>query len=242
MFNLFRVSKKLVWIFLIVIGVILLLLYGLKLIEPSSPLQNVTFSNITDHQITVSWTTVKPTRATIYVSKDGKFPLLPFLSKDIYKDDGEKTLNRAHFYTTHKVTVGNLEPNRTYSFRIYQDWKRIYPGTLVTGSTLNSINLPNPVYGRVLKSDRKPAIGVLVYFQATSSATPSALLSALTNKEGRWSLDLGNLRSKSLKSLFRISSSSAEIVVVDDGKQRFKAQSEQGKDKPWPDIVLQGRE
>lgn len=239
MSKLSRLPKKIFWIFLVFIAVIAFLFYSLKLIEPSSSPKNILFSNITDHQVTVTWVTDKPTRSKIYLSKDGKFPLLPFLSKDLYKDDGEKTLNKTNFYSTHKITVGDLEPNKTYEFRIYQDWKRIYQGTLRTGSTLNSINTPNPVYGRVLLSDKKtPAVGALVYLQVVQGATSSAMLSAMTNSDGRWSLDLGNLRSKDLKSPFKTASSSAEMIVVEIAKGRFKAETKPGKDEPWSDIIL----
>lgn len=216
-----------------------MLLYVLKLIEPVSLPQNIYFSNITDHQVTITWTTAKPTRAKIFVSKDGKFPLLPFLSKDLYKDDGEKLLAKNSFYTVHKITVGNLEPGKRYLFRIYYDWKRVYEDSFQTGPSLSSITAPSPVYGRIVKADGKsPLAGVLILLQAATGKNSSSFLSTLTNKKGRWSLDLGNLRNKDLTTSFKIASSSAEQLIIQTSQKSLKAQTKAGEDKPWPEVVF----
>lgn len=225
--------KKIILGLLLFLLVIFLLYYILKLIEPSGPPQNVLISNVTDHQVTITWTTQKPTKGALLVSDNGKFPILPIFTK-VFKDDGEKLLGKMNFYPTHKVTIDNLEPNKSYQFRIYQGWKKKYQGNFTTGPALSSINTPNPVYGRVISQDKKPVIGALVYF----SASGSSLLSTLTNNEGRWSMDLANLRSRDLKNPFKIASSSAEMVIVDNSKTRVKATTTTKQDNPWPDIIL----
>lgn len=233
------VRRYLIWIVIGLAVVIGLLLYALKLIEPSSAPQNILVTNITDHQATISWTTAKATRSVVVVSENGKFPILPVFAKITYKDDGEKKLNRERFYTTHHVTIDGLVSNKTYQYLIYQGWKKMVQGKLTTGPTLASIITPNPVYGRVLSSDKKPLVGAIVYFQADTDKERSALLSTLTNIEGRWNLDLGNLRTRNLKTAFKIASKSAEAVVVEAvNKGKGKAVTTLGKDKPWPDIIL----
>lgn len=225
-------SHKLLAVSLLFLTFLLLLFYLLKLIEPTSAVQNLFLSNITDHQVSISWTTVKATKGAVIISEDNDFPLLPILAQKMYRDDGEKDLKRQRFYTTHHVTVGSLAPSKTYYFRIYQGWKKVFQGNFTTNFTSASLPFPEPVYGRVLHADKKtPVVGALVYLQIVSS-TPSALLSTLTNQEGRWSLDLGGLKAS-------ISSSSAEKVVVETGgKGKFKATTIFGQDKPWPNIIL----
>lgn len=221
---------------LIVIG---FLLYSVKLIEPASEPQNLFLSNITDHQITLSWTTEKPTRGQILLSEDNKFPFLPIFIKKWEKDDGEKSLPTTNFYLTHQITIGDLKPNKTYYFRIYQGWKKMLQGQFTTGSTLSNILPPNPVYGQVMLVDKKtPAVGSLVYLEVMEASNSSALLSTLTNKDGRWSMDLSNLRTTKLDKSFKLATNSAEILIVDTGKNRVKAQTRAGKDKPWPNIIL----
>ena len=185
----------------LILAVILLGLVFFGLIEPTSQPQNIFFTNITDHQATITYTTQKPTRSIVIVAKDNKFPLLPFslLTKNMFKDDGEKLLSKQGFYTTHSVTAEKLDPNTSYYFRIYQGLKNVYQGKFATGSTLAALTAPNPIYGRVLTSDQRAVAGALVYFQETQESSSSALLSTLTNSQGRWSLDLGNLRNANLK-------------------------------------------
>ncbi|MBI2329897.1 fibronectin type III domain-containing protein [Candidatus Daviesbacteria bacterium] len=235
--------KKILLVILLVLVIGFLLYYILKLIEPSSSPQNVLISNVTDHQATVTWTTQKPTKGALLVSDNGKFPILPIFTK-IFRDDGEKLLGKMNFYPTHKVTVDNLDPNKTYQFRIYQGWKKKYQGSFTTGPVLQSINTPNPVYGRVLSSDKKPIVGALVYLQVineasqSAKATRSSLLSTLTNKEGRWSMDLANLRSFDLTDTYPVGNNTTEEIIVDTGRSRVKAQTTTKQDNPWPDIIL----
>lgn len=77
------------------------------LLEPVSPPQHIFLSNISDHQVAVSWTTKIPTRGSIF-------------AKQWHKDDGEKHLKTSGFYITHHVTVEDLFPNTSYSFQIYE--------------------------------------------------------------------------------------------------------------------------
>lgn len=193
-------------------------------LEPTSIPQNVFISNITEHQATVSYTTKKPTRAGILVSKDGKFPLLPIFANFV-KDDG--------FYTTHHTTIPNLEPQTKYTFRIYQGLRNMYEGELSTATTISSPTSPSPVYGKVFTADKKPLAGAIVYFQVENGSAKSALLSTLTNSEGGWSIELANLRG------FNITAQSKEMIVVEAGALgKGKAFTLPGQDKPWPDIII----
>lgn len=106
-----KISKF--WLFAPIILIILgLLIYSTWLIEPSSSPLNLVFSNITDHQASISWVTDIPTKGTIVVSADSKFPILPIFAKDIQKDDGEKSTKKVGYYITHHITIGNLSPKK----------------------------------------------------------------------------------------------------------------------------------
>lgn len=238
--------KKIIFGFILVLVAGFLFYYTLKLIEPSYLPQSVLISNITDHQAAVSWVTEKATKGSLILSTNGRFPILPVFTR-VFKDDGEKRLKQAGFYTTHHITIAELEPNKTYQFRIYQGWKKQVQGSFTTGTTLQSINTPNPVYGRILTSDKKPIIGAIVYLQVVDEASKSAkakpkrsaLLSALTNTEGRWSIDLANLREGNLKQAYLPSKKSQEQIIVEGGIYgRGKANTTINQDNPWPDIVL----
>lgn len=232
-------GSKLLFVALIFFVILGLLIYSTWLVEPSSPSLNINFSNITDHQVSISWVTNIPTKGTIIVSSDSKFPILPIFAKDIQKDDGEKNTEKIGYYITHHITIGNLSPQKNYQFRIYQGQKKVYEGQFITAPTLASLTSPNPVYGRVIKSDKTPVAGTLIFLRAGKDASPSSQLSTLTNAKGGWSLDLANLRLKDLKNVFKVDSKTKEeLVVVNGNKGSFKAETTYGSDKPWPDIIL----
>lgn len=225
---------------LFILGWLLVLFFFL--IEPASPVENVMATNVTDHQASVSWTTKKPTRGAIVVSENGKFPFLPFFIKDLRKDDTDKGFLKMGFYNAHHVTIENLEPETAYQYMIYQGWKKVYRANLLTGPALQALPNPNPVYGQILEADRKtPAQGVLVFLQAKHQGTPSAYLSTITNREGRWSMDLGNLRSSNFAEGFPLNATTEEIITVQTGKSKFKATTLFGQDQPWPDLILSGK-
>jgi len=224
-------------IFFLILG---LLFYLTWLIEPYSPPKNILLSNITDHQSTISYTTSIPTKGIIIISSNSKFPILPIFAKNILKDDGEKSTKKVGYYTTHHITIGSLQPQTKYQFRVYQGQKKVYEGEFTTTSALSTLRNPNPVYGRILKTDKKtPVVGAIVYLTLQKESSESSLLSTLTNSKGGWSMDLGNLRSKDLKNYFKVDKKiKEEVIVTTSDKAGFKAQTNYGQDKPWSDIIL----
>lgn len=214
-------------IFLVSLG---LFIYFTWLVEPSSSPKNLLISNVTDGQATVSYITDVSTKGAILVSSNNKFPILPIFSKSLQKDDGEKLLPGINRYTTHHITIGNLSPAKKYYYRVYQGQKKVFEGQFATKNTQSNLVNPNPVYGRVLKTNRKPVIGAIVYLRIGKEASQSALLSTITNQTGGWSLDLANLG---------VSSAISEQLLVEAGSLgRVKTATDSAHDKPWPDIIL----
>lgn len=209
------------------------------LIEPTSLPQNALISNVTDSQTTISWTTKIATRGRVVVSASDKFPFLSAVSGKHYIDDGDRNLGRQNFYTTHHVTVEGLSQNKTYRMRIYQGLRKVYAGNFVTGPILAAPTSPSPVYGRVVDEDKKPVVGAVIYFRAANNDEKSAPLSTLTNPEGRWTIELANLRTSDLSGSYKLAARTAEEVVVEAGARgRVRATTVVGQDKPWPDIIL----
>lgn len=231
----------LIFLFLI-IAVSGLILFGLiYFFEPTSLPKNVIASNISDQQVTLTWTTTQPAKGgVIVIPLKENFPILPVFSETFHKDDGEKLLKTMGKYTTHSVTITGLKPVTTYKYKIYQGNKGSFEGKIRTTKVLSDLSRPNPVYGRVIAADRKtPAVGAIVYLQAQVGTLRSSVLSALTNTQGRWSIDLSNLRTQDLSVPFKLTPQAVENVIIEAGsKGRFKVATPSGKDKPWPDIIL----
>lgn len=232
--------QKLFFVFLSLILIILAVTVLTYFIEPTDSPQNVFISNISDHQATISWTTKKPTRGQAAVSLKNNLPFIPVFVKT-HKDDGEKSLKQQNFYTTHHITINNLQPSTSYYFKIYQGLRGVYSGQLQTSPTLDFLPAPNPVYGKVVKGDGKTAVvGAMVYFWATTpDGQKSTLLSTLTSLDGGWSVDLANLRSQDLTKTFPYGKGVTEEIVVERGTRgKVKTQTVPGKDKPWGNVIL----
>ncbi len=199
------------------------------IIEPNSEPKNVFISNVTEGQATVSYITDKPTKGTVFISAEGKFPFLPLFVNPT-KDDGEKNLSKSGFYRTHHITLTDLKSNTVYKYRIYQRLRTVYEGQFKTKNIPTSISIPSPVYGKVLTAEKKPIAGAIVYLQLQNESSKSAFLSTLTNSEGGWTIDLANLSFEGY---------TKELVIVEAGdKGRGKAYTIPGLDKPWPNILF----
>ncbi len=217
---------------LLVLFAVIFLLTGIFVVapfiaEPTSPLKEIFITNITDGQATITWSTDKPTKGTVKVQNV------------IYKDDGDKNKKSQGFYATHLVTVGALRPAVSYNYEVYQGWRKVYEGTFTTAIILNSINNPNPVYGKVVDAANRPQVGVIVYLTAINQNEKSALYSTLTNNEGRWQIDLANFRTRDLKAPFSLTAETVQEAVVQTGSRgKFKAATDMDNDQPWPDIIV----
>lgn len=223
-------------------AVYLLFVFVVPFIEPSSSPKNVKISNVTDQQATVSWATPKATRDLVVLSEDTSFPIFPMFAEKKYIDDGDKGLKNLKFYTTHHVTAGELKPNTKYYFKIYQGVQEVHSGEFATGPTLASSTTPNPVYGRVIKADKTPVAGAIVYFQAGQGEILSSLLSTLTNSSGGWSLDLANLRAADLQKNYEVGQNGTVEIAVEGGARgnAKRAGNFSGKN-PIPDIVVSSK-
>lgn len=155
-------KKKIV---ILVISFFLFLAAFLIWLNSPSP-QNTRITNITDHSVSISWTTQRPTKGWV----------VSYFSQVA---DEIKTPS-----TVHQVTLRNLEPETVYSYKIRSGFWFFAGGKIkTTPSREKQPAPPNPVYGKVVQKDGfSPAFPAIVYLHD---------LSAIANQKGNWSLDLG---------------------------------------------------
>jgi hypothetical protein len=97
----------------------------------------------------------------------------------------------------HMVVLDNLTANTPYYFEIVSggivDDNEGYYHSFTT--TLPGAGVPSIIYGRVAKADTDLPVGdVLVFGTLKRGEISSYTLTALTNPDGRWILNLGNLK------------------------------------------------
>lgn len=235
--------KKTIFFILMIPAVFASIVVIALFFEASSPPKEIAITNVSSGQATVSWTTDKPTKGVILISDNGRFPLSPIVADLIYKDDDEKGTPTIARYLTHSVTIGKLESDTRYQYRIYQGLKKVYQGEFKTAPILSDIATPNPVYGQVLAADGKtPVVGALVFLRVENNSVSSSILSTLTNLNGRWSIDLANLRTSDLKGPFTQNKTSVNQLIVESGnKGRFKSATSSAFTKPWATIILKAK-
>lgn len=150
-----------------------------------------------------------------------------------------KVFKKGHYYT-HHVTVGNLDADKEYFFRVgngyisYKTNNGIYAEgeplgedefSVHTKKTFENISTPNPAYG-IIEEVYQTADGVfalnknfdsmlfLSVYSKNGTVHPG-LFSSVANKDGGWSIDLSNVRDEE-----------GDIVVGEDTILVFMPQAE----------------
>lgn len=193
--NIFKLFAVLVFATL---AVILLLVQTPTKIEnkaqvSSSPPQKVRITNIYPKGFTITWLTQEESSgAVVYGEK---------------KEELEKDERGALLFFTHSVTIDNLQPRKKYFFKIISGEKTFFKSisdswqvsgvteeiTLPPEDNYSPRSRPNPIYGQVLNPDDSPAQNTLVFLEIPNKSTT---ISAVTDNQGKWELDLSNLLKK----------------------------------------------
>lgn len=193
----------------------------------------ITIANIQDTQFTVSWITQDKTAGNIKYSDNNQNINL------VAKDERDERVGEASKFNMHYVTIKGLQPTKAYYFKIGSGNSFFdnngKPYTVTTGPALDSSGEAKIISGRVLKSDNSPADGVLVYL----SAANMAILSSLTDKEGRWAIFLNKARNSDFSTFANIDPE-ATILKVEAQSETLAVQATTITKNafPVPDIVL----
>lgn len=222
--------------------------------------KDVRVTNVTSRSVTLSWITDSIDTATVLIGEEDKFAWGPFAgvgSKKYYEDRDVsvaildqydrigiepdaydvKVTKHGKFYT-HHVTVGNLEPQTDYYFRIGNDiwwWKAteslVTPNSLeipvaevdsfTTSIALSNVPTPNPSYGVIYSSENLDGvliensyIDALVLVKSISDDGESQYLSTITNDTGGWAIDKSNFRTEDGSLVGSFSDGEAELEIT----------------------------
>jgi hypothetical protein len=180
--------------------------------------QQIHVTNVFDNQLTVSWLTGQP--------------MVGFIQYGLVNNELDQVVFDSHdeqgAFLVHTVTLNDLEPEKTYYFKIglgQGDDKTIFDNagqaySIKTGVSLKSSSEMRILSGRILASDKSPAQKALVYLAAANMAP----LSVLTDETGRWAFFLNQARTKDLTeyAVFDIDATILKIEAT-DGQQGTQA-------------------
>ncbi len=189
--------------------------------------QQVRITNITDAGFSVSWITAKATGGYIQYGKGAKPPDL------VVSDDRDQEQGQVGNYFTHLVTVRNLQPATTYSFRIGST-DNLYQVT--TALTLGHPPPADVAYGQVNAASGEPAEGAVVYLSLPGVVPQAALISA----SGSWVIPLSTARTSDLTNwaAYDLQSTTVDITVAAGPLGNASATATTGQDSPVPLITL----
>ena len=126
-------------------------------------------------------------------TKDSSFTV----SADNYDCTKAKVTKMGSYYT-HSITITDLDENATYNFVVGDGiWSfKNSVNNVKTFSTLDKVDEPKPLFGKVVGDDGTYSNDGLVYITFTdgSESKDSNLYSSTTNDEGGWYLDASTVR------------------------------------------------
>ncbi len=168
---------------------------------PDQAPQNVTISNTEDQSVTISWQSNSPVAAFITYG-------LNSVDEQTALDDRDGNTPKIH--TTHHVTLKNLTPQTTYTYRIVSGKSYSDNNKFTTASTDPNQNGFKPVIGSVLK-DNQPLDEGLVYL-----SIPGASLESATIKNfGNFLIPINTVRKKDLSAILILDPETiAKITII----------------------------
>lgn len=176
--------------------------------------QQVTVTNVSDTSFTVSWITGAPSLGSIKLDSV-KTPYI------------EDQTSASH---THHVTVRNLKPETSYTFRLggkrYD--VRTAPQLAGLGTTIE------PAYGQVANPSGEPAEGAIVYLTLSGGQ----MLSTLTKQGGTWVVPLNRARTADLTSYITGNERIDETIFVRGADGEARALTDTFNDNPVPAITI----
>lgn len=174
----------------------------------SLPPQKVRLTNIFPRGFTVTWFTAGKTTGKIIYAEN----------KEVSDERGENKLLYGH-----SVKVTDLQPGKKYSFKIVsggktylksvsESWQETgvaesvelpaensesAPGAFSQegNAFAQSLFRPNPIYGQVIREDKNPTEEAIVFLEIPGR---SGLLSAVAGSQGKWVIEMANLKEKDL--------------------------------------------
>lgn len=198
----------------------------------SSAPKNVVISNIQDNQFNVSWTTDEKTSGAIKYNEQSDL-------KKLAKDDRDQRSGEIGEFYLHYVTIKNLQPIKTYYFKI-KSGNKLYGNnssnyTVTTGPSLGSAGEAKIISGNILNPDSSQAKEVIVFISSTNMSP----ISTLTDNHGRWAIFLNKSRTPDF-SAYAIFDPEATILNIKvQGKNQIASAIVTTKNAfPVPDIIL----
>lgn len=192
---------------------------------PNLTPQDITFTNITEDSVVVSWQTQTPSVSFISFGQNN-------LQEQTNLDDRDADTPKPHL--THYTTLKNLLPQTSYDFKITSGkkltdilkFKTAQPPTTQTGFT--------PVIGSVLDGDTTLSDGI-AYLSISGANTQSSLIKL----KGNFLIPISQIRKEDLSDIFPLTEDMiAKLTIISDKGRATALFKLRPSSKPLPPLIL----
>lgn len=194
--------------------------------------KNLMITNITDTSCKIIWQTETPLTGIITLSSGNNAKITAYDERDI--------TGKMNKYTTHSVSVKNLQPSTSYTISVISGGKQFpinnTPYIFQTGPTLSNeaISGFEPAYGTVKTREGKSASGGIVVLSLENSQT----LSTLITTSGSWIIPLNIIRTKDLSRYVSTENIAMETITVYYDAEKTESLTDTANDSPVPDMII----
>ncbi len=169
--------------------------------SPSISPQNLTLSNVSDTEVTISWQTSNPTPAFITYGQSDPSELTALDDRDT------KTPTS---YSTHHITIKNLLPKTTYQYKIVSGKIASDVKQFTTTAPINQQTGFTPITGLVVDGG-KPLEEGIVYLSINEAAVQSGVVKSL----GNFLIPISQIRNADLSANFPLTEDIvAKLTIV----------------------------
>ena len=218
-------------------GGVLLIRQGSQWFTRASPTltpKQIKITNISNNSLTVSWITDGETAGFVKYGPEANFNL-------IAKDDRDQISGSSDSFSTHHVTLRNLNSSATYYFKIFSGNQAFenngQPYQATTAPAIQAQPPNNDVaYGKI-ESQAGVAVENTIVYLSLANTTPQ---STLTTSSGTWTIPLNTIRSTDLSTYaaYDHQASLEEIFVQAGSLGTATAIAVTKNDSPMPNIIL----
>ena len=153
---------------------------------PDTQPQNVSINNVTDTSFTVVFTTAGLTDSVLSMNDATTGNSITF-------DDRDKKTGTHNKYYSHHITVPNLSPNTSYTFKLIVGGKD-YLSSAYSVKTGVQITTPpptqNPIFGKIILPDGAPGTDSIVVVKTGGAGQ----VSAVTDDKGEFIVPTNSIR------------------------------------------------
>jgi hypothetical protein len=176
---------------------------------PQTTPKKIKATNIKDDSFTVSFVTDETTTGFL------KYGTAANAIKSQSGDDRDQLTGSVGQFTTHYITVRDLQPDTTYYYLLGTSSGSKFdnngvPFEIKTAKKAGTPPIARTIYGTILNANNTPAVGAIVYVNITGAGE----LSALTKESGSWAVPLSSARTLDGSKFATINKDDSVLVTV----------------------------